>query len=218
MNSKNKKLVNPWKNNIHLCYQSFLNLFNINNIEVRGKIYKVPNMLVIDTNVVNETTTYNNSKYADEIIIKTQFDFDRILSNPNQLEYQMYVVDKNYKPLKVEDFPKGSICSNTVFVADDKKTLETTIYIPNWLKERYIEKNQSLIKLLFVCRLNLGDDYYPYTYVGEPIYLGVLVSLFIERHDFQPMSDKCPYSHHFNSSDLLKNIGTLKQLKQWAKQ
>ena len=208
----------PWKDDIKKCFQDFLNFFNVNNIEVRGTIYKVPNMLVIDTNVVNETTTYNNSKYADEIIIKTQFNFDRILSNPNQLEYEMYVVDKNYKPLKVEDFPKGSICSNTVFVADDKKTLETTIYIPNWLKERHIEKNQSLIKLLFVCRLNLGDDYYPYTYVGEPIYLGVLVSLFIERHDFQPMSDKCPYSHHFNSSDLLKNIGTLKQLKQWAKQ
>ena len=213
----------PWKEDIKKCFQDFLNLFNINNIEVRGTIYKVPNIL-IDFDVIDEATgkkvppTYNNSKYADEIIIKTQFDFDRILSDPNQLEYQMYVVDKNYKPLKVEDFPKGSIRSNTVFVADDKKTLKTTIYIPNWLKERHIEKNQLLIKLLFVCRLNLGDDYYPYTYVGEPIYLGVLVPLFILRHDFQLMSDKTPYSHHFSSSDISKNVGTLKQLKLWAKQ
>jgi len=163
-------------------------------------------------------TGCNSYGYIDKLFIKTTFDFGRGSSDPNQLEYQIYVVDKNYKPLKVEDFPKGSIRSNTLFVADDKKTLETTIYIPNWLKERHIEKNQSLIKLLFVCRLNLGDDYYPYTYVGEPIYLGVLVPLFILRHDSQPMSDKCYYSYHFSSSDISKNVGTLKQLKQWAKQ
>ena len=108
MNSKNKKLVNPWQRNIHLCYQSFLNLLNKSDLKAIGFSF---NMEVSHNSI---SGLFNSRGGVDQVSITAFTEFSDCLINENQFDYKLFIEDISKKEGRIKEIRKEAISAPNI--------------------------------------------------------------------------------------------------------
>ena len=204
MNSKNKKLVNPWKNNIHLCYQSFLNLFNKSDLKAIG-ISRNMESFFDDNNSI-----YCCTGGVDEVNIVAFPEFSDSLKNVDQFDYRIFV--QNVVTKSIEEVPKGAISTPILTTENGKWCIKVDICISQWRRYKY--GTAMGVKFIIAYKLQLNQEDFPYTYAGDPKYFIVSVPLHLNYREYS--SNTCKpsvyYSCEFEAPVKKETVGTINQL------
>ena len=204
MNSKNKKLVNPWKNNIHLCYQSFLNLFNKSDLKVIGISRNM------DSLFDNDNSIYCCTGGVDEVNIVAFPEFSDSLKDVDQFDYRIFV--QNAVTKSIEEVPKGAISTPILTTENGKWCIKVDICISQWRRYKY--GTAAGLKFIIAYKLQLNQEDFPYTYAGDPKYF--LVSVPLEMSYREHRSNTCKpsiyYSCEFTAPLKKETVGTINQL------
>ena len=204
MNSRNEKLVKPWQRNIHLCYQSFLNLFNKSDLKVIG-ISRNMDSLFDDNNSI-----YCCTGGVDEVDIVAFPEFSDSLKNVDQFDYRIFV--QNTVTKSIEEVPKGAISTPILTTENGKWCIKVDICISQWRRYKYGTATGS--KFIIAYKLQLNQEDFPYTYVGDPKYLIVSVPLSIWYSD-SITNNKNPskyYNREIKAPFKKETVGTINQL------
>ena len=204
MNNKNKKLVNPWKNNIHLCYQSFLNLFNKSDLKVIGISRNM------DSLFDNDNSIYCCTGGVDEVDIVAFPEFSDSLKDVDQFDYRIFV--QNAVTKSIEEVPKGAISTPILTIENGKWCIKVDICISRWRRYKY--GTAAGLKFIIAYKLQLNQEDFPYTYAGDPKYF--LVSVPLEMSYKEHSSNTCKpsvyYSYEFTAPLKKETVGTINQL------
>ena len=204
MNNKNKKLVNPWKNNIHLCYQSFLNLFNKSDLKAIG-ISRNMESFFDDNNSI-----YCCTGGVDEVNIVAFPEFSDSLKNVDQFDYRIFV--QNVVTKSIEEVPKGAISTPILTTENGKWCIKVDICISQWRRYKY--GTAMGVKFIIAYKLQLNQEDFPYTYAGDPKYFIVSVPLHLNYREYS--SNTCKpsvyYSCEFEAPVKKETVGTINQL------
>ena len=204
MNSKNKKLVNPWKNNIHLCYQSFLNLFNKSDLKAIG-ISRNMESFFDDNNSI-----YCCTGGVDEVNIVAFPEFSDSLKNVDQFDYRIFV--QNVVTKSIEEVPKGAISTPILTTENGKWCIKVDICISQWRRYKY--GTAMGVKFIIAYKLQLNQEDFPYTYAGDPKYFIVSVPLHLNytEHSSNNYKPSVYYSYEFTAPLKKETVGTINQL------
>ena len=210
-----KEITLPWRDNIHLCYQYFLDMFN--NIEIIAE--EALDDIYERTRFEKNTRPVYYFGNAMQIIFIIPFlYFDQVLKSVEQLEYQMFIVNKEAnKIIEVFKWDTKDILKlkKALYGEERIQTIELTINIPDWIKNKYDKKESSALDFLLVFRLKIENDYFPYNYMKEARFLGVFLPIYTHRdYDCKPINGyyKLPIEAPFKQ----QKIGSLKEIKQWV--
>ena len=210
-----KEITLPWRDNIHLCYQYFLDMFN--NIEIIAE--EALDDIYERTRFEKNTRPVYYFGNAMQIIFIIPFlYFDQVLKSVEQLEYQMFIVNKEAnKIIEVFKWDTKDILELKKALHGEERiqTIELTINIPDWIKNKYGKKESSALDFLLVFRLKIENDYFPYNYMKEARFLGVFLPIYTHRdYDYKPINGyyKLPIEAPFKQ----QKIGSLKEIKQWV--
>ena len=206
MNSKNKKLVNPWKNNIHLCYQSFLNLLNKSDLKVIGFSF---NMEVSHNSI---SGLFNSRGGVDQVSITAFTEFSDCLINENQFDYKLFIEDTSKKEGRIKEIRKEAISAPILACENGKSCIIVNIRISEYWKYNY--KSTDSLNLIIAYKLQINQEDFPYTYVGDPKYLIVSVPLSIWYSD-SITNNKNPskyYNREIKAPFKKETVGTIKEL------
>ena len=206
MNSKNKKLVNPWKNNIHLCYQSFLNLLNKSDLKVIGFSF---NMEVSHNSI---SGLFYSRGEVDQVSITAFTEFSDCLINENQFDYKLFIEDISKKEGRIKEIRKEAISAPILACENGKSCIMVNIRISEYWKYNY--KSADSLNLIIAYKLQLNQEDFPYTYVGDPKYLIVSVPLSIWYSD-SITNNKNPskyYNREIKAPFKKETVGTIKEL------
>ncbi len=204
MNSKNKKLVNPWKNNIHLCYQSFLNLFNKSDLKVIGISRNM------DSLFDNDNSIYCCTGGVDEVDIVAFPEFSDSLKDVDQFDYRIFV--QNVVTKSIEEVPKGAISTPILTTENGKWCIKVDICISQWRRYKY--GTAMGVKFIIAYKLQLNQEDFPYTYAGDPKYFIVSVPLHLNyrEHRSNDYKPSVYYSYEFTAPLKKETVGTINQL------
>ena len=204
MNSKNKKLVNPWKNNIHLCYQSFLNLFNKSDLKVIGISRNM------DSLFDNNNSIYCCTGGVDEGDIVAFPEFSDSLKDVDQFDYRIFV--QNVVTKSIEEVPKGAISTPILTTENGKWCIKVDICISQWRRYKY--GTAMGVKFIIAYKLQLNQEDFPYTYAGDPKYFIVSVPLHLNytEHSSNDYKPSVYYSYEFTATLKKETVGTINQL------
>ena len=204
MNSKNKKLVNPWKNNIHLCYQSFLNLFNKSDLKVIGISRNM------DSLFDNNNSIYCCTGGVDEVDIVAFPEFSDSLKDVDQFDYRIFV--QNVVTKSIEEVPKGAISTPILTTENGKWCIKVDICISQWRRYKY--GTAMGVKFIIAYKLQLNQEDFPYTYAGDPKYFIVSVPLHLNytEHRSNDYKPSVYYSYEFTAPLKKETVGTINQL------
>jgi hypothetical protein len=211
----NNKITEPWKKNINSCYQYFLDLLNKTNIEVKGKIKKIQHNYYS----LSDGKNHHFTGSMDTLVFRIPFfQFQQILNDEKQFDLKIFTVyQKEIEEVYAQRISEIKIIEDFVGESFEKyKYIEATITMPIWLKDQK-DKYEKDVRLLFACRLQISNDYFPYAYLGKDRYLAVLSPTYLDRWDY---NKSLTFFNEYTcdlSEDSEQNIGTLKELKQWCK-
>ena len=206
MNNRNEKLVKPWQRNIHLCYQSFLNLFNKSDLKAIGFSF---NMEVSHYSI---SGTFNSRGGVDQVSITAFTEFSDCLVNENQFDYKLFIEDISKKEGRIKEIRKEAISAPLLACENGKGCIIVNIRISEYWKYNY--KSADSLNLIIAYKLQMNKEDFPYTYVGDPKYLIVSVPLLI-RHSDLITDDKKPNKYHSNEFTppfKKETVGTIKEL------
>ena len=146
------------------------------------------------------------------------FQFQQILNDEKQFDLKIFTVyQKEIEEVYAQRISEIKIIEDFVGESFEKyKYIEATITMPIWLKDQK-DKYEKDVRLLFACRLQISNDYFPYAYLGKDRYLAVLSPTYLDRWDY---NKSLTFFNEYTcdlSEDSEQNIGTLKELKQWCK-
>ena len=206
MNSKNKKLVNPWKNNIHLCYQSFLNLFNKSDLKVIGFSF---NMEVSHNSI---SGLFNSRGGVDQVSITAFTEFSDCLINENQFDYKLFIEDISKKEGRIKEIRKEAISAPILACENGKSCIMVNIRISEYWKYNY--KSADSLNLIIAYKLQMNKEDFPYTYVGDPKYFIVSVPLDLNytKHRSNDYKPSVYYYYEFEAPVKKETVGTINQL------
>jgi len=204
MNSRNEKLVKPWQRNIHLCYQSFLNLFNKSDLKVIGISRNMESLLD------NDNSIYSCTGGVDEVNIVAFPEFSDSLKNVDQFDYRIFV--QNAVTKSIEEVPKGAISTPILTIENGKWCIKVDICISQWRRYKY--GTAAGLKFIIAYKLQLNQEDFPYTYAGDPKYLIVSVPLQIGYKEYSSNTSKPSVYHSCEFKAPLKKetVGTINQL------
>jgi len=204
MNSRNEKLVKPWQRNIHLCYQSFLNLFNKSDLKVIGISRNMESLLD------NDNSIYSCTGGVDEVNIVAFPEFSDSLKDVDQFDYRIFV--QNAVTKSIEEVPKGAISTPILTIENGKWCIKVDICISQWRRYKY--GTAAGLKFIIAYKLQLNQEDFPYTYAGDPKYLIVSVPLQIGYKEYSSNTSKPSVYHSCEFKAPLKKetVGTINQL------
>ena len=206
MNSRNEKLVKPWRRNIHLCYQSFLNLLNKSDLKVIGFSF---NMEVSHNSI---SGLFYSRGGVDQVSITAFTEFSDCLINENQFDYKLFIEDISKKEGRIKEIRKEAISAPILACENGKSCIMVNIRISEYWKYNY--KNADSLNLIIAYKLQINQEDFPYTYVGDPKYLIVSVPLSIWYSD-SITNNKKPskyYNCEIKAPFKKETVGTIKEL------
>ena len=206
MNNRNEKLVKPWQRNIHLCYQSFLNLLNKSDLKVIGFSF---NMEVSHNSI---SGLFNSRGGVDQVSITAFTEFSDCLINENQFDYKLFIEDISKKEGRIKEIRKEAISAPILACENGKSCIIVNIRISEYWKYNY--KSTDSLNLIIAYKLQINQEDFPYTYVGDPKYLIVSVPLSIWYSD-SITNNKNPskyYNREIKAPFKKETVGTIKEL------
>ena len=206
MNNRNEKLVKPWQRNIHLCYQSFLNLLNKSDLKVIGFSF---NMEVSHNSI---SGLFNSRGGVDQVSITAFTEFSDCLVNENQFDYKLFIEDTSKKEGRIKEIRKEAISAPILACENGKSCIIVNIRISEYWKYNY--KSTDSLNLIIAYKLQINQEDFPYTYVGDPKYLIVSVPLSIWYSD-SITNNKNPskyYNCEIKAPFKKETVGTIKEL------
>lgn len=204
MNSRNEKLVKPWQRNIHLCYQSFLNLLNKSDLKVIGISRNMESFYD------NDYYFYSCTGGVDEVNIVAFSEFSDSLKNVDQFDYRIFV--QNTVTKSIEEVPKGAISTPILTTENGKWCIKVDICISQWRRYKYGTATGS--KFIIAYKLQLNQEDFPYTYVGDPKYFIVSIPLSL-HYSISAVNADIPNKYHsceFKAPLKEETVGTIKEL------